>query len=117
MYAIPTVRRFVFVRFRLNRNGAPAPKWEAKQWGAEFSLVGAEPEMPEGLRVFVNTQVEMTLFCSMYVDLPCLTETYLVLEAATKLAWGRESSREKSSSLVTTLDRVLRVALDPMGPR
>ena len=50
-------------------------------------------------------------------NIPCLTETYLVFDAATKLACGRESSREKSSSFVTTLDRVLRTALDPMGAK
>jgi hypothetical protein len=46
-----------------------------------------------------------------------LTDTYLALEAATKEACGRESSSENSSSLVTVWDRVLRMALDPMGAR
>ena len=49
--------------------------------------------------------------------LPCLTETYLALEAATKLAWGRESSREKSSSFVTAVDLVLSTALEPIGAK
>ena len=46
-----------------------------------------------------------------------MTETYLALEAATKLACGSESSREKSSSLVTAVERVLSTALEPMGAR
>ena len=50
-------------------------------------------------------------------NIPCLTETYLALEAATKLAWGRESSREKSSSFVTAVDLVFSTALDPIGAK
>jgi hypothetical protein len=49
--------------------------------------------------------------------IPCFTETYLALEAATKLACGRESSKEKSSSLVTLADRVLSTALEPIGAK
>ena len=49
--------------------------------------------------------------------LPCLIETYLAFEAATKLACGKESSNENSSSLVTELDLVLRTARDPMGAK
>ena len=48
---------------------------------------------------------------------PCLTETYLALEAATKLACGRESSKEKSSSFVTAVDLVLSTALEPIGAK
>ena len=51
------------------------------------------------------------------VDLPCLTDTYLVLEAATKLACGRESSSENNSSFVTVLDLVFKAARDPMGAK
>ena len=50
-------------------------------------------------------------------DLPCLTDTYLVLEAATKLACGRESSSENNSSFVTVLDLVFKAARDPMGAK
>lgn len=46
---------------------------------------------------------------------PCLTETYLEFKAAMKLAWGSESSRENSSSLVTVCERVFRTALEPIG--
>ena len=49
--------------------------------------------------------------------LPCLTDTYLALDAATKLACGNESSSEKSSSLVTVGDLVFKTDLEPMGAR
>ena len=49
--------------------------------------------------------------------LPCLTDTYLALDAATKLACGNESSSEKSSSLVTVGDLVFKTDLEPIGAR
>lgn len=51
----------------------------------------------------------------LWRNLPCLTETYLEFRAATKLACGSESSNEKSSSLVTVLERVLSTAFEPIG--
>ena len=65
------------------------------------------------------------LFIPKYLDkelwviefLPCLTDTYLALDAATKLACGNESSSEKSSSLVTVGDLVFNTDLEPMGAR
>lgn len=49
------------------------------------------------------------------LNLPCLTLTNLELRAATKLAWGKESSNENSSSLVTVFDLLFSSALEPIG--
>lgn len=51
------------------------------------------------------------------MNLPCFTDTYFSLSAATKAACGRLSSRENSSSLVTAVERVFSTALEPMGAR
>ena len=49
--------------------------------------------------------------------LPCFTDTYLAFDAATKLAWGNESSNENNSSFVTVGDRVFKTDLEPMGAK
>lgn len=50
------------------------------------------------------------------IYVPCLTETYRLLKA-TKHACGMESSRTNSSSLVTVVERVLRMARLPVGDK
>ena len=69
--------------------------------------------------VFVQTRITFAYMLAVKkkLILPCLIETYLAFEAATKLACGKESSNENSSSLVTELDLVLRTARDPMGAK
>ena len=87
MYAIPTVRAcdglFLSDSVWIGNGAVPATKtkWEAKQWGAEFSLlVGAEPEMAEGLRVsikinrcfaakFKNPSIDEVLFRRFFLSL------------------------------------------------
>ena len=67
--------------------------------------------------LFIPNNVNLDKVLWVIEFLPCLTDTYLALDAATKLACGNESSSEKSSSLVTVGDLVFKTDLEPMGAR
>ena len=60
-------------------------------------------------------------YCQFYSieqqNLPCLTDTYLAFDAATKLACGSESSKENISSFVTVGDLVFKTDLEPIGAK
>ena len=59
----------------------------------------------------------LTYYCIERKNLPCLTDTYLAFDAATKLACGSESSKENISSLVTVGDLVFKTDLEPIGAK
>ena len=89
--------------------------WKIHLRNATYHFVKQKRYILEYQLLFIPNNLDKVLWVIEF--LPCLTDTYLALDAATKLACGNESSSEKSSSLVTVGDLVFKTDLEPMGAR